>query len=1247
MLEIEPADIANLNDTDLRTLLGLLCEAELAQRNLPVSAVTYGGNQNTADGGVDVRVDLPQETSGLDFILRPVSVLQSKKSDLTAKDIELEMCPIPPGSPLKKGVFRDSLSQLALANGAYIIASGASLSATQLKNRLQAMRKVVEENVKVGSLATDFYDRTRLATWVRQYPGRIAWVRDRCGRKMDGWDSYGCWTLGDSIESEFLFDDKSRISVSGATEATSTIEGLQQLRLQLHKPTGIARLVGLSGVGKTRFAQALFDSRVGEDALPDAAVLYADMGSSPDPPPVHMVGRLNALGQRAIVVVDNCGADLHGELVKAVSKTGSKVSLLTIEYDIREDTPESTEVYELEVASTDLVAKLIGYRRPDLSKVDQERIAEHSGGNARVALAVAAALTKGQSMAGLTDAELFRRLFWQRHEIDKVLERVAQACALVYSFRVDDSAEGSELSVLASLAETAPAEVYRKVAELGKRGLAQKRAVWRAILPHLVANKLAQQALDSIPVDKVWVQLLKDAPKRMAVSFCHRLSFLHDNETVVGLVEGLLQPEGILGNIGLDDDESSAMYLHTAPVSPGAWLSALERNLQGNEPHILERWRIVHIVRSVAYDSNLFKRAAHVLIALALSEKQPHQRPARDILGSLFHLYLSGTHATAEQRIGVILSLLESGDAEKQGLGCQLLGIFVQAGHSMNAYQFEFGSHSRNHGYEPETWEDVRSWFGCALQLIKKFGNQPGELSDRVRSLFAEAFRNIWNHSTAFDALEETCLRLRSYKFWPEGLSAVRKTLRYDADRMPEHLVSQLGRIADGLKPTTPAERIRASFGSRRFWDEEIKQEDEFELGVAAATDHGLLDEILPDLVRDSGSARFGAGLASASSDHEHVWLRLVEAFAACPQRHRRIHVLSGYLQQFQGIAPGWVDRILDGMIDDPLLGPEFIDLQTSLRLDDKAVLRVLKAATTGRTEAHRFQKVHWWETDGLIFPDEAICQLARQFAGRAEDYGISIELLGWRLKQRAKSEDKVDAAFLEIARSVLAMFPEMDGSDKLDYDLGVVAKYCLQGQDGEALTRELCQKLKRRSQGDFGLHKFHELLGRMVNLHPEAVLDELLGDPEEHTYWLFLELIGWTRPNPLDSIPVETVLSWADREPESRLIKIAELFRLYHRPEEEGPLEWTDLAVRLLQVAIDKERVLAVYTDRLSPRSWSGSLAETMERRLVLFDSLASLCGEGLFEVVRDGKNAYLEEIENARADGRREQMRRHESFE
>ncbi|WP_020085708.1 hypothetical protein [Hyphomicrobium zavarzinii] len=63
MFEITGDDIALLNDTDLRTLIGRLCEADLRRRGHSTSYVTWGGNQTAKDGGLDVYVALPSKTS--------------------------------------------------------------------------------------------------------------------------------------------------------------------------------------------------------------------------------------------------------------------------------------------------------------------------------------------------------------------------------------------------------------------------------------------------------------------------------------------------------------------------------------------------------------------------------------------------------------------------------------------------------------------------------------------------------------------------------------------------------------------------------------------------------------------------------------------------------------------------------------------------------------------------------------------------------------------------------------------------------------------------------------------------------------------------------------------------------------------------------------------------------------------------------------------------------------------------------
>lgn len=85
--------IAELKEEDLRSLVGLLCEDELRRRGLTVSAVTYGGDQNAKDGGLDVRVALPAGTVIDVFVPRPATGIQVKVPDMPRQAILDEMKP--------------------------------------------------------------------------------------------------------------------------------------------------------------------------------------------------------------------------------------------------------------------------------------------------------------------------------------------------------------------------------------------------------------------------------------------------------------------------------------------------------------------------------------------------------------------------------------------------------------------------------------------------------------------------------------------------------------------------------------------------------------------------------------------------------------------------------------------------------------------------------------------------------------------------------------------------------------------------------------------------------------------------------------------------------------------------------------------------------------------------------------------------------------------------------------------------
>src|SRR5713101_2346366 len=112
MFEITPNDLALLSDEDLRALLARLCESEVRKRSFSSSAVTWGGHQNAADGGLDVRVALPDGAVIDGFVPRPATGFQVKKEKMPRQKILGEMRP--------NGVLRPVIRDLADRSGAYI-----------------------------------------------------------------------------------------------------------------------------------------------------------------------------------------------------------------------------------------------------------------------------------------------------------------------------------------------------------------------------------------------------------------------------------------------------------------------------------------------------------------------------------------------------------------------------------------------------------------------------------------------------------------------------------------------------------------------------------------------------------------------------------------------------------------------------------------------------------------------------------------------------------------------------------------------------------------------------------------------------------------------------------------------------------------------------------------------------------------------------------------------------------------------
>lgn len=1260
MFDIGPDEVALLNDTDLRELVGRLCEAELASRGLSTAAVTWGGNQTAADGGLDVRVALPVGTLVDGYIPRLSTGFQVKTPDMPRAATLAEMRP--------GGEIRPVIQELADEAGAYIIVSShGSTADIALQNRRNALREALTGVRNAAQLHTDFYDRMRLASWVRKHSGLITWVKEKVGRALVGWRPYGPWSgAAEGVEAEYLLDDKLRLHLGGHrdTPAQPVADAIDELRDGLAQPGKMVRLVGLSGVGKTRCIQALFDARIGSRPLPPSLAVYTNLSDKPDPQPTGLASDLIATRTRAILIVDNCPPDLHRRLSDLCAASGSTVSVLTVEYDVRDDQPEGTQVVTLDTSSPELIEKLIRRRFPHVSEVDARTIAETSGGNARIAIALAGTIARSESIAGFSDLDLFERLFWRERDRDHALLRAAKACALVYSFNGETlDGDEAELPRLCAFAGQTPAEMYRHAADLLQRDLVQRRGVWRAVLPHALANRLAAWALDEIPYQLIDQQLVTGGTDRLARSFSRRLAFLHQHPRVVAIVERWLAPGGLLGDVTALNDLGRAMFENVAPVSPEAALAALEREGDGNPESAATVWRQYRsLLRSLAYDPILFERSASLLVLSATqSSDERKAKEASDTFVSLFTIYLSGTHATIEQRLGLIERLLRSGEVKQRSLGLAALDEVLEATHFSSVHRFEFGARSRDYGYRPGRDEDVTRWYGAALALVERLAFTEEVLKPELGGLLARNFRGLWTSAHMFDELEGLSRRFAADGFWREGWAAFRQTMGFDRERLTPDSSSRLSALEAVLRPSNLSERVRAVVLGDRSGGldlEDIGLEGDItseferleviaaELGAAVAADEAVFADLLPDLLRGGNRAwAFGRGLAGAAENSRATWSRLVEGLEQIPLEQRGVQVLRGFLAKLWEQDRDIAQDLLDAALDQPALIAFVPVLHSAVQLDARGVERLKQALNSDQVPVWMYRNLALGRTTDQLGAGD-LRDLLQLIADKPDGFEIALNVLSMRLYSDRSTQRQHEPELLEAGRELLRRIRFRRDNQRGDHELAGVVRACLNGPEAAPLAAEVAGRL-RRAVAAYETYSFDndDLLKALLAAKPTAVLDALFeGNDQEQRVGIG---VFDHRSNPADEISCEKLIAWCGRDRERRYPLAASFVTFARRAEESGPKVWSEQARALLAHAPDPGSVLAVFVERFRPMNWSGSRAALMEANSRLLDSLETDVSASLMPIVADAKAQLAREVTREREWETAEDRARDERFE
>lgn len=973
--EVDGEQISVLNAHLLMKLLRRLLVAEAQTHGLPVDGIQVAGNIYTPDGGEDGRIEWtggPERTPVLPSRLCQFQLKSGPVSpSVAAQDV------ISTGGRVK-GMVENALS----AGGHYILICTAQFTQRQIQTRKKAiLASIRKAGVDAEDEQVSFWDADQVASWTNFHPSVVAWIREITQSAIaDPFRSWDHWSGRSEHDLHGLVDDERLPGLRG------------WLRDRLSTPRTVSRLVGLSGIGKTRLAlEALGPSEDGmvDDSSMREIVLYAVESEASTEMIVEAAQRFADVGARVVVVVDDCSPDTHRKIAGIVTRANSHCSLLTIDYEIPTGTL-GDDVYLVEKAPPEVIQGIIE-QQLSLESEDKRRLERFSRGFPGMALRIANAWRSRLPVAQASDDHLVDAYVLGRtSRNDAALLKAASLVATSELVQVEPSPfqiigdeEGravrlGELAEIDGLITTD--ELHAGVRELLERGVLQRRGGFAVLQPRPIALNLAGRQWRHWTPER-WDHVLGEGASTTLKNLASRqLALLNTTDYAVQAVEHVCRPGGpFWGLEGLLQPGNARVISYLAEIDAVAASSAIESFL--DEVEDLKRVEgdlrrsLVVALEKIAFREDTFEDGAGLLLRLAAAENEPWGNNATAQFRGLFPLFLAGTAADGDVRLRFLDDVSATDDPSQ-------LDVVVEAlsrGCLTNHY-FRVGN-AGSHGSRPnvDSWRpsggmDARNYIGGCAARLSVFAQRGDALGEKARSNLGHQLRALV--CDGFGDVAEAVVKEVSpaVNHWPEALEGLGDVVRYDADRIDSAEIDRVRELIHGLQPKDLESRIRLvvtemswDYPDDEDLDYETRQERQSaavrelaqELAKEPETLRGYLDMLSRAQLRSGNGRRpqrrtfeFGSAVAGFFESPLN-WLEpMALAAVNIPEHERDLGLLSGLVSRIAVDHPQYEVELKQLVAGTQGLAPAFPFMCLRMGIKESDIDLAIEALEGGRLQA-------------------------------------------------------------------------------------------------------------------------------------------------------------------------------------------------------------------------------------------------------------------------------------------------------
>ncbi len=1213
---IEPDDIKRLGADDLVRLLDLLLRGEARNRLLGKHGIFVPFQINVPDGGRDGRWEAPVEDC--EYIPRSLTYYQCKAQPLTDAQCRAEMLQSDKVGDIR---LKDKVAEVLGKGGAYVFFS--SHPCVKVDERIAAARKASADagRPEPEKDFIEFLDANRIAAWVNTHAAAFAYV---CQRTMQ-FQPVGLRTLAMWAEDpifRYRFQWNKFLS-----------DQIENLRDWLREPRRVARISGPSGLGKTRLGFEVFNCKtIGDDNVRTtlaSSVAYTDVQFYGEDV-FGWIDQICLFGLSGIIVVDNCSREWHQRLSSVVTRSTSRLSLLTLDYEAEELRTEFLHVPLAPEKLRDVVPKILK-SVPELAHLEDaevNRIADFAQGFAQIAILTAQAGGAVDYKTLNSQGRLAERLLWGRESPDDRARDIIRSLSLFSAIGVSGPVAKQLQFVRKELCGgISEYDFNRLTSRFRNSRIIQAAGDYIMVTPAPLAAALAAEWLEYTP-DSDFVRLLPtiDAAS-LTRPFTDQLKLLDFSEKAAGLCSRLVGPNGPLSSAEvLNSSVGSQIFRALSELNPLAATESLHRIYSDFSPAQMRdvtvgRRDLIWALEKLCWSVGTFPKAAEVLMKLAAGENEKWSNNASGHLNQLFHIYLSGTKMPAIQRLPVLRTGLKSTFSEVRNVCIAALGSGLEHNHFMRSSGPEVrGTRLPERDWQPKTYLDIWNYWKEIFLLLRDEILKGDQLSTVALDTLGQNLGGLLVTPLVTELEEQfRSIANSQSEFWPAAHDTILRTLEL-VEELPEDQRQVVERWLAYVQPKDLEHRL-ADIVSNPGWHHEKNDEGHYE-DISAKRARELADELaangtdwlhlLPQLLQGTQQQAwaFGARWAELSERPRELVNRCLSQLRKISAEDRNPQLVRGMISTLQDRVE--LNEILHGIANDAELRSLLVPLTTAAIIAVDDFNRVAKCVEQNFLPADSLRSFAFGSVTRRFVDDEFHAQLSKLIENVPQARPAILEVIF----MHCYADESKWSVYKDLLEQ-LTVTPEVVSMRHDLYHWRDTVKKLVRANPSEEwiriLTKAMIKEATEGKDSFFVSDTFAEIIGLLLKDYPKFVwpiFEEALQEKENRYRVVDLLGRGGSRfddsGSPLWNLPVDHFKTWVEAH-RDLIPLVLHFMSLYSVDESETGGErfrWHPHALVLIELG-EKDSVKQCISSNLLSFGSTGSRVPYLDKRIALVRDL------------------------------------------